>query len=217
MWTKIINYDTFVRYSVHLGAKAKDSPNHKLNYLILGERKDRYIFRLDRMLFTYFFNKKLIKSISSNGANFLFITGRSEYYDAIRHGADKCSQVALLWKPASLGNLNIRGEALEELYTERPHKVYADECYPTPDVFILFDNDKFRSKRLINETDQFVGVPLFSVLDTDSLHSHHMYPIFGNDDSSMSIHFYSIFVAYAILSGKKTFNWFDHEEDPVKK
>jgi ribosomal protein S2 len=79
-----------------LGAKVEDSKDHKLDSLILGERKKRYIFRLDKMLLSYFSNKQLINKISLSGGNFLFLTSRKEYYETIRLNADACSQGAML-------------------------------------------------------------------------------------------------------------------------
>jgi len=79
-----------------MGAKVEDSVDHKLGALILGIRKDRYIFRLDKMLLNYFFNKVLINKIAFTNANFLFLTSRREYYSTIRANADVCSQTALL-------------------------------------------------------------------------------------------------------------------------
>lgn len=150
------------------------------------------------MLLSYFSNKRLINKMASSGSNFLFLTSRREYYETIRSGADKCAQVALLWSPAVLGNFNKRGEALEEQYGEK-HPAHLGR--QTPNVFVLFDNEKFRSQRLLVETSRFPGVPLFSVIDTDSLVVRSMFPIFGNDDSCMSLYFYSIFVAHCIVSG----------------
>ena len=84
--------------------------------------------------------------------------------------------------------------------------------YSKPNVFVLFDNEKFRSKKLIKETEHFRGVPLFSVIDTDSIEKGTIFPIIGNDDSVQSIYFYSLFVAYCIVSGKKLVKYDDYEK-----
>lgn len=154
------------------------------------------------MLLNYFSNRRLINEMSFSGANFLFLTSRSEYYDTLRYSADKCEQAALSWRPSAIGNMNTRSEILEETYGEAaPYS--ACYSYLSPDVFVLFDNEKFRSERLLSELNQFSGVPLFSVMDTDSITNRILFPITGNDDSSLSIYFYSFFVAHCIVSAKK--------------
>lgn len=193
MWTKIINYKIFADYGIQLGAKVSNSKDHKLNFLMLGERKKRYIFRLDKMLLSYFSNKNLINKIAFFGGDFLFLTSRKEYYETIRLNADICSQAALLWRPAALSSIITRIEALDELYESSPSDAFNYKRFSKPNVFVLFDNEKSRSKRLIGETDIFLGVPLFTVMDSDSIVRRSMFPIFGNDDSSMSIYFYSFF------------------------
>ena len=138
MWTKIINYQNFVRYAVHLGAKVEDSKDHRLGFLVLGERKNRFIFRLDRMLLSYFSNKSLINKIAASGASFLFITSRQEYYSVIRSSADKCSQMALLWRPSTLSNLKSRIEALDDLYENQVLDGIISEVYPQTQRFRTF-------------------------------------------------------------------------------
>lgn len=174
-----------------------------LNFSILGERKKRFIFRLDKMLLNYFFNRNLIQKIASKNGNFLFLTSRAEYYDTVRANADKCSQIALLWQPALLSKPDKRGEVFEKQYGA------CEAFHPgagKSNVFVLFDNEKYRSERVIGEMDQHMGIPLISVLDTDSILRRSMFPIVGNDDSSISIYFYSFFVAHAIICGRKIGN-----------
>lgn len=201
-----------------MGAKVRDSEEHKLRFFLLGQRQERYIFRLDRMLlFNYFSNKELIKKIAVGGANFLFLTSRKEYYSAVRRNADACSQTALLWRPSAIGNLNTRAEVLEELYGEDFSYDSGFDICSKPNVFVLFDNEKFKSRKLIKETERFRGVPLFSVIDTDSIAKNTMFPIIGNDDSVLSIYFYSLFVAYCIVSGRKLLNTADYEKKGVSQ
>jgi len=104
-----------------------------------------------------------------------------------------------------LGDLKIRTEILDELYdSDNPTSRFHTKSYPVPNVFVLFDNEKFKSKRLMGEVTKFLGVPLFSVMDTDSIVQSDIFPIMGNDDSSISIYFYSFFVAHSILSVRKS-------------
>jgi ribosomal protein S2 len=135
------------------------------------------------------------------GANFLFITSRKEYYATLRTNADVSAQTALLWRQSAISNLNTRAEVLEELYAENFDDIGFNN-YSKPNVFVLFDNEKFRSKKLIKETEHFRGVPLFSVVDTDSVEKGTIFPIIGNDDSVQSIYFYSLFVSYCIVREK---------------
>jgi ribosomal protein S2 len=149
------------------------------------------------MLLNYFFNKNLIHKIAARGGNFLFLTLRKEYYDAIRENSDRCFQTALLWQPSLLGNLDTRSRIFEKSYD------LDFESFKPTDVFVLFDNQKFRSTRIMKEIDNFPGVPLISVLDTDSIMLDGVFPIVGNDDSSIAIYFYSLFVSYSIGSSGK--------------
>jgi ribosomal protein S2 len=70
------------------------------------------------------------------------------------------------------------------------------------DFVVLFNNDKFFIKPLLSELVSN-KLPFVSVFDTNSLFCSGMYPLYGNDDSSKSVFFYSSFISICINVAKK--------------
>lgn len=221
-----INIETMIKFGVHYGHKRSYWNPKMLPYLYGISRNDAHIIDLEKTSFLLQTAIDKVRQIASAGGRVLFVGTKMQASKIIAEEATRCGQyyVDYSWSSGMLTNWNTVSNSIKKIaYYE---KILLDENISLkkkeilsirrkldkmlkifsgirtmgwyPDVLFVIDTNK--EHIAIKEATK-LGIPVIAVVDSNSDPSMVKYPIPGNDDSSLSILYFSRMISNAVLAG----------------
>tara|TARA_B100000287_G_scaffold24070_1_gene23446 strand:+ start:1913 stop:2623 length:711 start_codon:yes stop_codon:yes gene_type:complete len=210
----------------HFGHKT-NRWNPKMSEFLYGHRNGIHIIDLQKTVVLFNEALKVLKNVSSQGKNVLFVGTKRQASDLIEKYAKSCNQFFInkRWLGGILTNWNTiqnsikRLKKLEDIlenhsqsYTKKELLKFqnlADKLNKSiggikdldskPDMLFVIDTNKeFLAVKEANKS----GIPIIAILDSNSNPDGIDYPIPGNDDAIRSIEFYCSAVAETIKNNK---------------
>lgn len=198
------------KHSLHLGS-SKLSLSHNFNIgLLEGFRNDLAIYKIDKLFLNIIYNKNLIIKLSKNHVNFTFLTTRKEFGEILDNAAFDCLENFKLWNQGLFGSFHHQDFFDKKNKSDFFFKFNFWFTFRT-DCVIMFNNTVNECKLPFLELKK-KNIPTLTLIDTDSIISDYFFPIYSNDDSIISINFYSSFFSHVILNTK-----FFIKNNPFKK
>lgn len=217
-----INTVDIHKYNLHLGS-SKLSLSHNFSiHLLEGFRNDLSIYKIDKLFLNAIFNKNLIFKLAKNNVNFTFLTTRKEFIDILQESSYSCFENYKLWNQGMFGCFHNQNFFNNNLIKDASN-FYKFNFWFTfrTDFVIMFNNTVNECKLPFLELKK-KNMPIMTLTDTDSIISNYFFPVYSNDDSSLSISFYSNFFSHIIMNCKLPFNMFKNfllkwDEEELKK
>lgn len=194
------NFNFFFKFHLYLGHEKKILKLFNI-FDTIGIRKNIGIFSLQSMLAILFSTKVLLKSIIFSKGKILFVGSRLKFFNLIRLSAIFCDEYYITierWIPGTLTNFFTIKDYYKKNNLLETNIWTSSRC---PSLIICFNVSG--SENIIKEAHK-LNIPIIGIVDSDANSNWINYSLFGNDDSIVSVKFYTLFFNNLIVALKKT-------------
>lgn len=206
MFITITSIDMY-KYNLHLGSSKLTLSHNFSIHLLEGFRNDLSIYKIDKLFLNAIFNKNLIIKLSKNYVNFTFLTTRKEFIETLGENAFSCFENYKLWTQGMFSCFHNQNLFEDELIPINNFYKFNFWFTFRTDFVIMFNNTVSECKLPFLELRK-KHIPVMSFIDTDSIILNYFFPVYSNDDSLVSINFYSAFFSHIIKNCKLPKNIF---------
>lgn len=235
----IISMKQLLEAGVHFGHQMRRW-DPKMKPYIFTDRNNIYIIDLQQTVKLIDVAYDIIREISSNGGNVLFVGTKKQAQESIKNEAERCGMyyINYRWLGGTLTNFNTirkRVKRLHELEEMESNKMF--EVLPKKEVISLKREKAKLEKVLTGIKDMeklpaaiFVvdpkkeniavaeaiklSIPIVAIVDTNCNPEEIDYVIPGNDDAIRAVKLISSVIADAVIEGKKS--TIERETEKVK-
>lgn len=235
----IISMKQLLEAGVHFGHQMRRW-DPKMKPYIFTDRNNIYIIDLQQTVKLIEVAYDIIREISSNGGNVLFVGTKKQAQESIKNEAERCGMyyINYRWLGGTLTNFNTirkRVKRLHELEEMESNKMF--EVLPKKEVINLKREKAKLEKVLTGIKDMeklpaaiFVvdpkkeniavaeaiklSIPIVAIVDTNCNPEEIDYVIPGNDDAIRAVKLISSVIADAVIEGKKS--TIERETEKVK-
>lgn len=235
----IISMKQLLEAGVHFGHQMRRW-DPKMKPYIFTDRNNIYIIDLQQTVKLIDVAYDIIREISSNGGNVLFVGTKKQAQESIKNEAERCGMyyINYRWLGGTLTNFNTirkRVKRLHELEEMESNKMF--EVLPKKEVISLKREKAKLEKVLTGIKDMeklpaaiFVvdpkkeniavaeaiklSIPIVAIVDTNCNPEEINYVIPGNDDAIRAVKLISSVIADAVIEGKKS--TIERETEKVK-
>lgn len=224
----IISMKQLLEAGVHFGHQMRRWDPRMKPY-IFTDRNNIYIIDLQQTVKLIEVAYDIIREISSNGGNVLFVGTKKQAQESIKNEAERCGMYYMnyRWLGGTLTNFNTirkRVKRLHELEEMEDNKMF--EVLPKKEVISLkrekeklkkvltgikdmeklpdaiFVVDPKKEKIAVAEAVK-LSIPIVAIVDTNCNPEEIDYVIPGNDDAIRAVKLISSVIADAVIEGKK--------------
>ncbi len=225
----IISMKQLLEAGVHFGHQMRRWDPRMKPY-IFTDRNNIYIIDLQQTVKLVEIAYDIIREISSNGGNVLFVGTKKQAQESIKNEAERCGMyyINYRWLGGTLTNFNTirkRVKRLHELEEMEDNKMF--EVLPKKEVISLkrekeklkkvltgikdmeklpaaiFVVDPKKEKIAVAEAIK-LSIPIVAIVDTNCNPEEINYVIPGNDDAIRAVKLISSVIADAVIEGKKS-------------
>ncbi len=225
----IISMKQLLEAGVHFGHQMRRWDPRMKPY-IFTDRNNIYIIDLQQTVKLVEVAYDIIREISSNGGNVLFVGTKKQAQESIKNEAERCGMyyINYRWLGGTLTNFNTirkRVKRLHELEEMENNKMF--EVLPKKEVISLkrekvklqkvltgikdmeelpaaiFIVDPKKEKIAVAEAIK-LSIPIVAIVDTNCNPEEIDYVIPGNDDAIRAVKLISSVIADAVIEGKKS-------------
>ena len=225
----VISMKQLLEAGVHFGHQMRRWDPRMKPY-IFTERNNIYIIDLQQTVKLIEVAYNIIREISSNGGNVLFVGTKKQAQESIKSEAERCDMyyINYRWLGGTLTNFNTirkRVNRLHELEEMENNKMF--EVLPKKEVISLkrekeklekiltgikymeklpaaiFVVDPKKEKIAVAEANK-LSIPIVAIVDTNCNPEEIDYVIPGNDDAIRAVKLISSVIANAVIVGKKS-------------
>lgn len=225
----IISMKQLLEAGVHFGHQMRRWDPRMKPY-IFTDRNNIYIIDLQQTVKLVEVAYDVIREISSNGGNVLFVGTKKQAQESIKNEAERCGMyyINYRWLGGTLTNFNTirkRVKRLHELEEMENNKMF--EILPKKEVISLkrekgklekvltgikdmeelpaaiFVVDPKKEKIAVAEAIK-LSIPIVAIVDTNCNPEEIDYVIPGNDDAIRAVKLLSSVIADAVIEGKKS-------------
>jgi len=225
----IISMKQLLEAGVHFGHQMRRWDPRMKPY-IFTDRNNIYIIDLQQTVKLVEVAYDIIREISSNGGNVLFVGTKKQAQESIKNEAERCGMyyINYRWLGGTLTNFNTirkRVKRLHELEEMENNKMF--EVLPKKEVISLkrekeklekvltgikdmeklpaaiFVVDPKKEKIAVAEAIK-LSIPIVAIVDTNCNPEEIDYVIPGNDDAIRAVKLISSVIADAVIEGKKS-------------
>jgi small subunit ribosomal protein S2 len=225
----VISMKQLLEAGVHFGHQMRRWDPRMKSY-IFTDRNNIYIIDLQQTVKLVEVAYDIIREISSNGGNVLFVGTKKQAQESIKNEAERCSMyyINYRWLGGTLTNFNTirkRVKRLHELEEMENNKMF--EILPKKEVISLkrekgklekvltgikdmeelpaaiFVVDPKKEKIAVAEANK-LSIPIVAIVDTNCNPEEIDYVIPGNDDAIRAVKLISSVIADAVIEGKKS-------------
>ncbi len=225
----IISMKQLLEAGVHFGHQMRRWDPRMKPY-IFTERNNIYIIDLQQTVKLVEVAYDIIREISSNGGNVLFVGTKKQAQESIKNEAERCGMyyINYRWLGGTLTNFDTirkRVKRLHELEEMENNKMF--EVLPKKEVISLkrekeklkkvltgikdmeklpaaiFVVDPKKEKIAVAEAIK-LSIPIVAIVDTNCNPEEIDYVIPGNDDAIRAVKLISSVIADAVIEGKKS-------------
>jgi small subunit ribosomal protein S2 len=197
---------------------------------IFTDRNNIYIIDLQQTVKLVEAAYDIVREISSNGGNVLFVGTKKQAQESIKNEAERCGMyyINYRWLGGTLTNFNTirkRVKRLHELEEMETNKMF--EVLPKKEVIslkrekgklekvltgikdmeelpaVIFVVDPKKEKIAVAEAIK-LSIPIVAIVDTNCNPEEIDYVIPGNDDAIRAVKLLSSVIADAVIEGKKS-------------
>ena len=225
----VISMKQLLEAGVHFGHQMRRWDPRMKPY-IFTDRNNIYIIDLQQTVKLVEVAYDIIREISSNGGNVLFVGTKKQAQESIKNEAERCGMyyINYRWLGGTLTNFNTirkRVKRLHELEEMENNKMF--EILPKKEVISLkrekgklekvltgikdmeelpaaiFVVDPKKEKIAVAEANK-LSIPIVAIVDTNCNPEEIDYVIPGNDDAIRAVKLISSVIADAVIEGKKS-------------
>jgi len=225
----VISMKQLLEAGVHFGHQMRRWDPRMKSY-IFTERNNIYIIDLQQTVKLVEVAYDIIREISSNGGNVLFVGTKKQAQESIKNEAERCGMyyINYRWLGGTLTNFDTirkRVKRLHELEEMENNKTF--EVLPKKEVISLkrekeklekvltgikdmeelpaaiFVVDPKKEKIAVAEAIK-LSIPIVAIVDTNCNPEEIDYVIPGNDDAIRAVKLLSSVIADAVIEGKKS-------------
>jgi small subunit ribosomal protein S2 len=225
----VISMKQLLEAGVHFGHQMRRWDPRMKPY-IFTERNNIYIIDLQQTVKLIEVAYNIIREISSNGGNVLFVGTKKQAQESIKNEAERCGMyyINYRWLGGTLTNFDTirkRVKRLHELEEMENNKMF--EVLPKKEVISLkrekeklkkvltgikdmkelpaaiFVVDPKKEKIAVAEANK-LSIPIVAIVDTNCNPEEIDYVIPGNDDAIRAVKLISSVIANAVIEGKKS-------------
>jgi len=225
----VISMKQLLEAGVHFGHQMRRWDPRMKPY-IFTERNNIYIIDLQQTVKLVEVAYDIIREISSNGGNVLFVGTKKQAQESIKNEAERCGMyyINYRWLGGTLTNFDTirkRVKRLHELEEMENNKMF--EVLPKKEVISLkrekeklkkvltgikdmeklpaaiFVVDPKKEKIAVAEANK-LSIPIVAIVDTNCNPEEIDYVIPGNDDAIRAVKLISSVIADAVIEGKKS-------------
>jgi len=225
----IISMKQLLEAGVHFGHQMRRWDPRMKPY-IFTDRNNIYIIDLQQTVKLVEVAYDIIREISSNGGNVLFVGTKKQAQESIKNEAERCGMyyINYRWLGGTLTNFNTirkRVKRLHELEEMESNKMF--EVLPKKEVISLkrekeklekvltgikdmeklpaaiFVVDPKKEKIAVAEAIK-LSIPIVAIVDTNCNPEEIDYVIPGNDDAIRAVKLLSSVIADAVIEGRKS-------------
>lgn len=225
----VISMKQLLEAGVHFGHQMRRWDPRMKPY-IFTERNNIYIIDLQQTVKLIEVAYNVIREISSNGGNVLFVGTKKQAQESIKNEAERCGMyyINYRWLGGTLTNFDTirkRVKRLHELEEMENNKMF--EVLPKKEVISLkrekeklkkvltgikdmkelpaaiFVVDPKKEKIAVAEANK-LSIPIVAIVDTNCNPEEIDYVIPGNDDAIRAVKLISSVIANAVIEGKKS-------------
>ncbi len=225
----VISMKQLLEAGVHFGHQMRRWDPRMKPY-IFTERNNIYIIDLQQTVKLIEVAYNIIREISSNGGNVLFVGTKKQAQESIKNEAERCDMyyINYRWLGGTLTNFDTirkRVKRLNELEEMENNEMF--EILPKKEVISLkrekeklkkvltgikdmkelpaaiFVVDPKKEKIAVAEANK-LSIPIVAIVDTNCNPEEIDYVIPGNDDAIRAVKLISSVIASAVIEGKKS-------------
>ena len=225
----IISMKQLLEAGVHFGHQMRRW-DPKMKPYIFTDRNNIYIIDLQQTVKLVEAAYDIVREISSNGGNVLFVGTKKQAQESIKNEAERCGMyyINYRWLGGTLTNFNTirkRVKRLHELEEMETNKMF--EILPKKEVIslkrekgklekvltgikdmeelpaVIFVVDPKKEKIAVAEAIK-LSIPIVAIVDTNCNPEEIDYVIPGNDDAIRAVKLLSSVIADAVIEGKKS-------------
>ena len=225
----IISMKQLLEAGVHFGHQMRRW-DPKMKPYIFTDRNNIYIIDLQQTVKLVEAAYDIVREISSNGGNVLFVGTKKQAQESIKNEAERCGMyyINYRWLGGTLTNFNTirkRVKRLHELEEMETNKMF--EILPKKEVIslkrekgklekvltgikdmeelpaVIFVVDPKKEKIAVAEAIK-LSIPIVAIVDTNCNPEEIDYVIPGNDDAIRAVKLISSVIADAVIEGKKS-------------
>lgn len=225
----IISMKQLLEAGVHFGHQMRRW-DPKMKPYIFTDRNNIYIIDLQQTVKLVEVAYDIVREISSNGGNVLFVGTKKQAQESIKNEAERCGMyyINYRWLGGTLTNFNTirkRVKRLHELEEMETNKMF--EILPKKEVIslkrekgklekvltgikdmeelpaIIFVVDPKKENIAVAEAIK-LSIPIVAIVDTNCNPEEIDYVIPGNDDAIRAVKLLSSVIADAVIEGKKS-------------
>lgn len=237
----IISMKQLLEAGVHFGHQMRRW-DPKMKPYIFTDRNNIYIIDLQQTVKLVEVAYDIIREISSNGGNVLFVGTKKQAQESIKNEAERCGMyyINYRWLGGTLTNFNTirkRVKRLHELEEMGSNKMF--EVLPKKEVIslkrekeklekvltgikdmeklpaVIFVVDPKKEKIAVAEAIK-LSIPIVAIVDTNCNPEEIDYVIPGNDDAIRAVKLLSSVIADAVIEGRKSTIEKETEKDAEK-
>lgn len=237
----IISMKQLLEAGVHFGHQMRRW-DPKMKPYIFTDRNNIYIIDLQQTVKLVEVAYDIVREISSNGGNVLFVGTKKQAQESIKNEAERCGMyyINYRWLGGTLTNFNTirkRVKRLHELEEMETNKMF--EILPKKEVIslkrekgklekvltgikdmeelpaIIFVVDPKKENIAVAEAIK-LSIPIVAIVDTNCNPEEIDYVIPGNDDAIRAVKLLSSVIADAVIEGKKSTIEKETEKDAEK-
>lgn len=237
----IISMKQLLEAGVHFGHQMRRW-DPKMKPYIFTDRNNIYIIDLQQTVKLVEVAYDIIREISSNGGNVLFVGTKKQAQESIKNEAERCGMyyINYRWLGGTLTNFNTirkRVKRLHELEEMESNKMF--EVLPKKEVIslkrekeklekvltgikdmeklpaVIFVVDPKKEKIAVAEAIK-LSIPIVAIVDTNCNPEEIDYVIPGNDDAIRAVKLLSSVIADAVIEGRKSTIEKETEKDAEK-
>jgi len=237
----IISMKQLLEAGVHFGHQMRRW-DPKMKPYIFTDRNNIYIIDLQQTVKLVEAAYDIVREISSNGGNVLFVGTKKQAQESIKNEAERCGMyyINYRWLGGTLTNFNTirkRVKRLHELEEMETNKMF--EILPKKEVIslkrekgklekvltgikdmeelpaVIFVVDPKKEKIAVAEAIK-LSIPIVAIVDTNCNPEEIDYVIPGNDDAIRAVKLLSSVIADAVIEGKKSTIEKETEKDTEK-
>ncbi len=235
----IISMKQLLEAGVHFGHQMRRW-DPKMKPYIFTDRNNIYIIDLQQTVKLIEVAYDIIREISSNGGNVLFVGTKKQAQESIKNEAERCGMyyINYRWLGGTLTNFNTirkRVKRLHELEEMENNKMF--EVLPKKEVISL-KREKAKLEKVLTGIKDMeklpaaifivdpkkeniavaeaikLSIPIVAIVDTNCNPEEIDYVIPGNDDAIRAVKLISSVIADAVIEGKKS--TIERETEKVK-
>jgi len=225
----IISMKQLLEAGVHFGHQMRRW-DPKMKPYIFTDRNNIYIIDLQQTVKLIEVAYGIVREISSNGGNVLFVGTKKQAQESIRNEAERCGMyyINYRWLGGTLTNFNTirkRVKRLHELEEMEDNKMF--DILPKKEVIslkrekgklekvltgikdmeelpaVIFVVDPKKENIAVAEANK-LSIPIVAIVDTNCNPEEIDYVIPGNDDAIRAVKLISSVIADAVIEGKKS-------------